>query len=197
MSSNTWGNTWKFYSNNSSCTTASTTASTISKYQPIATSYVYDNCYNVITNNRKIEAGDKLSLPDGSTLIIDDLGNPRIEDVSDKIVYKANNIREFSPFINASDMVAGFLDEIRDLGIKRDIALNLPIKLFIKWLIIKAAEKDGDSVNVQPVNKDPKLLQFIKPKCNYCGKYIRKLHQINEFPYCGPEHALKHLSIAG
>lgn len=139
----------------------------------------------------KLPAGKRtMELPDGAKLIVDDAGNYRIEDQNAKVTYKANRLREFSPYMNASDLLAQFVSYVGTLGVKRAEVLGLPLHLFVSWLIIEAALKDGDEIpsDVVPVGQDPLVRLAIKPKCLRCGRYIRRLHYRNRFPFCSPEH---------
>ena len=138
----------------------------------------------------------KYIMPDRSILVINAYGNYMIEDEHAKVTYKANNKREFSPHLNASDMVADFLKYVGSIGVKKEDMMNLPINLFISWLIIEAAERDGDKIEIPRVNEDQLLLQTVKPRCLDCGRYIKRLHYRNQFPYCDPQHAARHLTLA-
>jgi hypothetical protein len=119
----------------------------------------------------------KLEFPDGSVLNVDDKGNYHIDDKNAKVTYKANTIREFNRYINASDLLEEF---IRFLGTEFDVRQNqimdVPINVFIEWLIVQAAMKDGDDYG-----KDMKLLELEVQKernwyrrCKCCGRYIQK-----------------------
>lgn len=137
--------------------------------------------------------GDRATLPDGSVIVVDDQGNYKIEDKNAVVTYKASNIRNFNPYINASDLLARFVGQVKELGVNsKQEVLNLPIKLFISWLVIEAAEQDGDEV---PENVQKEFRQIHKPQCQLCGRYIKKLYQFNNFPFCDPAHASKHLKL--
>lgn len=144
----------------------------------------------------KIEKGRNYDLPDGAKLIVDDLGNYHIEDAAAKVTYKANRIREFSPHLNASDLVAQFLGYAGKLGVLRDDVLKLPIDLFISWLIIEAAERDDDPLpsDMVRIEHAPQIKELVKPKCLSCGRFIRRLHQRNRFPFCSAEHGAHYVS---
>lgn len=132
----------------------------------------------------------RLGLPDGSVLLLDDDGNYRIEDKDAKVTYKANRTREFSPYLNASDMVARFVSHVGSLGVKRNEVLGLPLHLFIGWLVMEAAERDGDEVpgDIVPVGRDPLVKSAIRPKCLACGRFIQRANYQNRFPFCNAEH---------
>jgi len=156
-----------------------------------------DNCRIVERIPDKLPAGKRtMEMPDGAKLIVDNDGNYRIEDKDAKVTYKANRIREFSPYLNASDMLAKFVADVGGMGVKRDEVMGLPIHLFISWLILEAAQRDGDPVprDVLPVKCDPLLKLAVKPKCLACGRFIPRLHWKQRFPFCSPEHGARHLA---
>lgn len=103
--------------------------------------------------------------------------------------------RDFNPYLNASDLLAKFVEEVGQIGVARDDVINLPVQLFIAWLVIKSAERDGDPLpeGVIPVERDPALLEITNPKCVNCGRFIPKLHVKHKFPFCDPVHAQRHL----
>lgn len=133
-----------------------------------------------------------IELPDGAKLEIDENGNYYIEDKDAQVTYKANRNREFSPYLNASDMLAKFVAYVGSVGVKRDEVMGLPIHLFISWLIIEAAEKDGDNVpsDVIPVHRDPMLVSVLKPKCATCGRFVKRADFQQRFPFCSPDHGV-------
>jgi hypothetical protein len=135
--------------------------------------------------------GKEMMLPDGSKLIVDDLGNHRIEDSDAKVTYKSNRIREFSPHINASDMLSQFVEQAAAMGVKRDEVMELPLHLFVAWLIIEAAERDGDTVpgDVVPLGKSLSVIKH--PRCLECNKFVPKVRK--RFPFCNTLHAQRYL----
>ena len=77
-------------------------------------------------------------------------GNYSIEDDHARVVYKANRIREFNPYVSASDLLEEFIKFLGVAGVLQREVLNMPINVFIHWLIYKAAERDGDEVRDVP-----------------------------------------------
>lgn len=146
-------------------------------------------------NRNRIERNQTYKLPDGAQLVVDENGNYVIDDSKAKVIYQANRLREFSPQLNASDMLAEFVKYAGSLGVRREDVLHLPIHLFVSWLIIEAAERDGDDIpdDVVPVAMDPSLRQAVCPRCLSCGRFIKKLHHRNRFPFCDPSHAVGYL----
>ena len=79
-----------------------------------------------------------------------------------QITYRPHTQRAFNRFINASDLLAAFIKHLGTMGIKQDQFLNLPIELFINWLVVQAAEADGDPLPDFAFN----------PRCKECGRFI-------------------------
>lgn len=188
---------------------STSTASTLSSAAPWKINYQWTTGNSVINlkwddiNNTLVQGeipaalppGKRsLGLPDGSKLEIDDLGNYTIHDKDAKVTYKANRIREFSPHLNASDLLAQFVRYVGGLGVRQKEVLSLPIELFINWLVIEAAERDQDQIpaEVVPVERHPVLATARRPRCLGCGKFIPRLYYRNRFPFCGPEHGARH-----
>ena len=95
-------------------------------------------------------------LPDGSKIEIDGrVGNYAIRRRA-KITYKAARMREFNPFVNASDQIGNFIGDLGKLGANQQQAMHAPLEMFLRWLIAKAAEHDGEEVpaDVPPVTVD-------------------------------------------
>lgn len=144
--------------------------------------------YGIDIQNQKIKAkhGWSIETPDGTLIKIDNNGNIEIEDDNAKIVYKANRIREFNRFLNASDLLEDFIRFIGSKGVKQNEVLNIPIEIFINWLIIEAAKEDGEEPPILPLNNKD------YPRCLICGRFIKKsLAQVAKF--CNPDHYSKYL----
>lgn len=134
---------------------ANTTASTIST-TPTDT-YVW---YDTLPKDKKLEPGTIHKLPDGSKVVVDFNGNYEIIDKNAIVTYQANNIREFNKYVNASDLLESFIRDVGKLGVKQKDIFSLPIDLFINWLIVKAAEKDDDKIDI---DFDKKVTQYLLP----------------------------------
>lgn len=133
----------------------------------------------------------EIELPDGSIITINADGNYHIDDKDAKVVYQASRIREFSPHLNASDMLANFIKYVGSLGVKQGELLELPLGLFINWLVIEAAEAYKDPIphDVTPVKQHPLLKKRISPRCLYCQRFISKTFTTHGFHYCDGNHA--------
>jgi len=136
----------------------------------------------------------RIEMPDGCVIDVDVKGNYRINDKDTKVVYKANRIREFNPFINASDILEDFIRYVGKLGVTQSQLMDLPIELFINFLIIRAAEADGDP---KPADMDieshPAIKALPSPKnhdvrCRSCGKFITKSKQRLGLEFCSENH---------
>jgi hypothetical protein len=174
----------QFYSSSTS------SINTPSITNPYVNSYYYNNNGTITSSPNQlpiaIQQGPfELKLPDGSVLKIDSSGNYKIEDKNAKITYRANNIREFNRFLNASDLIESFIKDLGVVGVKQDQVLNIPIELFINWLIIKSAEQDGE--NPPDV---PKLEIKLKPRCKHCGRFMTKNRE--KIGFCNVDHFSKY-----
>src|SRR5690554_6941531 len=80
--------------------------------------------------------------PDGTRLRFED-GNVTIYDENAKVIYKSNPIREFNPYLNASDLLEEFIAYCKKKKVRQSDFMQLPVELFIMWLVVRTAEKDG------------------------------------------------------
>lgn len=133
-----------------------------------------------------------IELPDGSKLDIDGKGNWKIDDKDTKVTYAGNNCREFNRFINASDLIADFIEDMGKMGARQDQVLNVPIELFINWLIHKAAEKDQEP-SPQDVPRLEYQVKKLIPRCKYCGKFLTSKLVNNGINFCNSSHMDKFL----
>lgn len=126
-----------------------TSTTSINYYPNSSANTVIDNptYYWNLPEDKKLQPGTVHKLPDGSKVMIDFNGNYEIVDKNAVVTYKSSNIREFNKFVNASDLLESFIRDIGKLGVCQKDIFSIPIGLFIDWLIIKAAEKDGEVVN--------------------------------------------------
>jgi len=153
--------------------------------------------YNVVKHNQRdlqIKEGRecKIELPDGSFIIVDAQGNYHVNDSNAEVVYKANRIRDFNRFINASDILENFIDFVGGLGISQSELMKLPIELFINFLIIKAAEADGDMTPDLALEHHPALLPAPRKRydahCRCCGKFVTKNKHEKGVDFCSHDH---------
>lgn len=80
--------------------------------------------------------------------------------------------REFNRYLNASDLLEEFIRFAGERGADADEILQLPIELFVKWLIIRAAEADQEE---PPIAMPPlRALPAPQPRCLGCGRWMRR-----------------------
>lgn len=82
--------------------------------------------------------------------------------------------REFNRYVNASDLLEEFISDMARLGMTQAQFLALPINAFITWLVLKAAQADGES----PLWR-----------CNACGRFTPP-----GLVACGAAHAARMLA---
>lgn len=139
----------------------------------------------------KVVAGQdyRIELPDGAILEINADGSYRVIDSTAKITYKANRVREFNRYINASDLLEEFIDFVDNIGgFDKQRFLNLPIETFIQWLVLRAAQADGETVEEDKIAIERKVRQS---HCRVCGKFVSKKKSSNNIPFCSTEHYVK------
>lgn len=141
-------------------------------------------------NALRLLAGHEYTLPDESILRIDDKGNFRVIDADQKVIYQANRIREFNPYINASDLLEDFIRDLGDLGVRQGEVLRVPVLAFVHWLIRKAAQKDGDPLEQLPPIQAalPAPMKKILHRCNSCGRFIKMSWAAHNIFFCSPQH---------
>ena len=125
-----------------------------------------------------------IELPDGTIIDIKADGSYTIQDKDAKVVYRASRLRDFNPFINVSDRLEEFIEFCGKQGVKQGEMLELPINLFIGWLVISAAKHDREP------EPDIKLLPDLRkhsfPRCIGCGRFIPHTHKIKKLEFCAP-----------
>lgn len=182
--------------------TTNTTTSTISQMGTSSTYIAYDdvsgNSHGYIAPTNALMKGRVYELHDGAKLRIDMQGNYTIEDTEAKVIYKANRVREFNPYLNASDLLEKFIKDMGEEDVRQNELLKLPVSVFIHWLVLQAAVKDGDSTDDLPSLKDvlpivlPALPAPVKltkwPRCMSCGRFIFKKYANLQLFVCSPSH---------
>lgn len=92
---------------------------------------------------------------------------------------------EFSPYINATELVLEFLAEARRRlpGLTRERFLRLTIADFFAFLIRRAAEVDG----VEPPEMATAEIQVAtrQLRCGWCARFLPKAYELLRLCYCG------------
>lgn len=127
----------------------------------------------------------KITLPDGTVVEVESNGSYRIVDKDAKVIYRANKVRDFNRFLNVSDRLEEFIAFCGDQMVRKDEFLELPLNLFIKWLVIEAAKAD----QVDPpadVKLLPDLRRAITPRCTGCGRFLPRYATAKKLFFCAP-----------
>lgn len=127
----------------------------------------------------------KIILPDGTVVEVESNGSYRIIDRDAKVIYRANKVRDFNRFLNVSDRLEEFIAFCGDQMVRKDEFLELPLNLFIKWLVIEAAKAD----QVDPpadVKLLPDLRRAITPRCTGCGRFLPRYAAAKKLFFCAP-----------
>lgn len=77
--------------------------------------------------------------------------------------------RPFNRYINASDLMEEFIRYAGEQGVRQGEVLDLPVVLFIKWLVIRACEEDQEEPDVI-LELGPKP----QPRCLGCQRFMRR-----------------------
>jgi hypothetical protein len=114
-------------------------------------------------------------LADGSFTVID-------KDA--KVIYRASRVRDFNPFINVSDRIEEFIAFCGEQGVRKGEMLELPLSLFIGWLVIQAAKADQEPEPAVPLLPD--LRKRITPRCPGCGRFTLADLRVRKIEFCAP-----------
>jgi hypothetical protein len=125
-----------------------------------------------------------LELPDGTKIDVKANGSFEISDKGAKVVYRANRVRNFNPFLNASDKLEDFIRFCGTQGVRKGDMLQLPISLFIAWLVVEAAKADQEPAPAVPLLPD--LRKRLRPHCAGCGRFIRRSLVQKQVFFCSP-----------
>jgi hypothetical protein len=129
-----------------------------------------------------------ISMPDGSKIDID-RGNFRVLDKDAKITYRGSRVREFNRYINASDLLAEFVEFLGAERLTEREALKIPIELFVAWMIVRAAEQDGEDAAEGDRLRLASGAQIARsPRCRCCGRFIARRRARNGVLFCSGDH---------
>jgi hypothetical protein len=93
--------------------------------------------------------------------------------------------REFNKYLNASDLLAAFgkyAQEVRR-HLTMEEFMELPIHLFVQWLVIEAARFDQTPVP----DGVPATVRFLH-RCRDCGRFLPREYQRLGANFCSPAH---------
>lgn len=137
----------------------------------------------VVPQHIKLQLGKHrtITFPDGTVIDFFEDGRYMINDANAKVVYKANRVHDFNPFINASDKLEAFIKYCGTVGVRQGDMLGIPIKHFIAWLVIEAAKADGE----EPTDT-LMLTDQSKPRCRTCGRFMSPQLKADRIEFCRP-----------
>lgn len=135
------------------------------------------------------QKGWKVETEDGTIIDIDSLGNISVCDKDARIIYKSNRIREFNRYLNASDLLEDFIRFAGKNGVRQGEVLQIPIEIFINWLIIEASKADGEEPPALPLENP---LKRDYDRCLHCGRFISK-QKAKLAKFCGASHYERYL----
>lgn len=147
---------------------------------------LYANVRRAMAGAVRVMEGQALviDLPDGSKLDVKEDGSYEVIDKDAKLTYRANRLRDFNTYLNASDKLEEFVRFCGGHGISQDEMKNLPVKLFIAWLVQEAAKADQEP---EPeLQLLPDLRRRANPKCGGCGRFLTRRHVQKRIEFCAP-----------
>jgi len=123
-----------------------------------------------------------IHLPDGTFILVAKDGSFTINDKDAKVTYRANRVRNFNAFVNASDKLEAFIAFCGAAGVRQGEMLDIPIKHFIAWLIVEAAKADGEA---EPATEMPMLPAPRATRCR-CGRFMPRKLVERKIAFCRP-----------
>jgi hypothetical protein len=134
------------------------------------------------------EDGCRLVLPNDVEVNVAPNGVIRISDVDAKVFYEAAP-RPFNKFLNTSDVLELFIRYLGSQRVRQRHVMQMPLGLFINWLIIEAATADGDPAD----DLKPKLCEGVatikaQPRCLYCKRFLARVRHDRGITFCSGAH---------
>lgn len=139
------------FNSNYTVTTTSSSTNTAVYYDPATTTDQWVYVYNDPPQAQKYPA-------------------KRAWDTAKRSPVRRSSPKEFNKYINGSDLLEEFIAFLGSEGVRQGEVMALPLELFIKWLIIRAAEVDQEEPPVTLELPPPKR----QPRCLGCQRYMRK-----------------------
>jgi hypothetical protein len=132
----------------------------------------------------------EIKLPNGAILKTDENGGYQILE-DGKVKHKGCGLLEFNKYINASDLLEEFIGHLGAIGARQRDVLDIPIEVFINWLIIRSCREDGDDIpeGIKPVEKHRALPSPHKRyRCKTCGRFISNQKGESGINFCNGAH---------
>lgn len=123
-----------------------------------------------------------ITLPDGTVVEVAPDSSYVINNKDAKVIYRGIKNRDFNPFINVSDKVEAFIKYCAEQGVRQGEMLQLPLELFVKWLVLEAARADREPEPDVPLI--PHFKKLKAPHCNACGRFLRLKYKSQGLNHC-------------
>lgn len=135
-------------------------------------------------------AETKLTLPNGTVVKINHDDTVVIDDSDARTLYKSPPSRGFNRYLNGSDLLEGFIGYCADQGLSKKEFTQLPIELFIYWLVVEAARSDGDPVDdtLPLLESAVSKVKIVYHRCKCCGKFLSTKYKQKNIDFCSSEH---------
>lgn len=137
----------------------------------------------------------KIHLPDGTVIELLETGSFLIHDQDAKVIYRANRVRDFNKYLNVSDRLEEFVKFCGQQKLERGEFLELPLKLFLGWLVIEAAKADQEPPPAD-IKLIPDLRKVIAPRCVGCGRFLPRYAKQKQLSFCAPPCFERHYNRA-
>jgi hypothetical protein len=136
------------------------------------------------------------TLPNGVKINLFPDDHIEIDEKDGRQLYRTEATRGFNKFLNASDLLEEFIAYCAEQKMTRKDFAELPISLFIYWLIVQAAETDGDSTQESmPLLTHAVKEQKFKPShCKCCGRFLSSKMVSHGINFCSSDHMQRYVN---
>lgn len=125
-----------------------------------------------------------IKLPDGAVIEMHSDGSFTIDDANAVNVYRGNPTYNFNTYLNASDRIEEFIQYCGAHGISKQDMMDLPMSLFIGWLILEAARADEEEEDEAPLLA--RLKKRSLPRCIQCQRFLPHDYPRLRLEFCKP-----------
>ena len=152
--------------------------------------YIGFGQFNEIPLQAGLNSKTTFTLPNGVKIKLFPDDHIEIDESDGRQLYKTVPTREFNKYLNGSDLLEEFIAYCAKQNLTQKEFSELPISLFIYWLIVEAAHVDGDSTE----DTLPLLTSAVRERkmhthrCKCCGKFLSKKMETHSISFCSTEH---------
>jgi hypothetical protein len=141
--------------------------------------------------------GTTLILPNEVKVKVDANGTTTIDTSDQKVIYDFAP-RGFNRFLNASDVLEDFIRYLATQDVRQRHVMKLPLGLFIHWLIIAAAEADGDPAEDLKPNLHTGVAKVkAQPRCKFCQRFLAAARADKGIAFCSGAHMDRYMDREG